>query len=58
MSVIIIYVLITADSHRAAIPALLMSRINLSNPEIEKRGTRKYVYNALEGMFINVKRNF
>lgn len=41
-----------SDSHRAAIPALLMSRINLSNPEIEKRGTRKYVYNALEGYFM------
>ncbi|ESN97174.1 hypothetical protein HELRODRAFT_193290 [Helobdella robusta] len=41
-----------SQSHRAAIPALLMSRINLSNPEIERRGTRKYVYNALQGYFM------
>lgn len=41
-----------ANSHKAAIPALLMSRINLSNPEIENRSTRKYIYNALEGYFM------
>jgi len=38
-----------ADSHRASIPALLMGRLSISNTEIDKRASRKYTLNALEG---------
>jgi len=39
-----------ANSHRASIPALLMGRISISNPELDKRALRKYTLNALEGI--------
>ena len=39
-----------ADSHRASIPALLMGRLSISNTEIDKRASRKYTLNALEGI--------
>lgn len=41
-----------ADSHRASIPALLMGRLSISNTEIDKRASRKYTLNALEGYFM------
>ena len=40
---------VSGQSHRAKIPALLMTKITLVNPEIERRATRKYTLNAMEG---------
>jgi len=40
------------ESHRASIPAVLMGRISVSNPEIDKRASRKYTLNALEGLYL------
>jgi len=41
--------IVAAESHRASIPAVLMGRISVSNPEIDRRASRKYTLNALEG---------
>ena len=41
-----------AESHRASIPAVLMGRLFVANDEIDKRASRKYTLNALEGDYL------
>lgn len=40
-----------AATHRAKIPALIMTRAYLSDPELERRNTRKYQFDAKYGIF-------
>lgn len=46
-----ITLLSVGSSHRAKIPAILMSRISLGREDLEERATRKYTFNAHEGGF-------
>ena len=41
-----------AESHRASIPAVLMGRIFVASDEVDKRASRKYTLNALEGDYL------
>ena len=38
-----------ADSRRAKIPAIVMGRIKLSDPKIDRRAIRKYAFSAEDG---------
>ncbi len=37
------------DSHRALVPSKVMGRIRLSNPEVDRKATRKFHFSASEG---------
>lgn len=41
-----------AESHRAEIPAILMTRVNLTTPDFERRATRKFTINAQDGYWM------
>jgi len=43
------FLCLAGASHRARIPALIMSRVNLTTPDFERRSTRKFTLNAQDG---------